>query len=377
MDDGRTGGFIETYVKWVEPWIDGPRSYHEWTAIMMLGTVSSDKIYIVQGDDKIHMNLYTLLIGDSSYMRKGSCIRQSVKLLNEVDPELICPTFSSTESFFGSDLKGLMPLGEFDMFLEHASKDYAKGFKSLITDLYEPLPSGAYKRKTRSENVQVIGHTNISIFGATALSWIRDRIRPNDFMGGFLPRFCPVLETKRDREIIRIRPKADEAMKENLVRFLRELHGELKGEIDTRGYINKYDEWGRNFELEIKDTPNEELLSPYYTRLEGVMHKLTVLNHISNCFNSDSPYYYFPDVKAFSEAKTHVIALSHNVRELLQLLPLSKDRREQERHRIKEYLRKNGITNRSEFLQNAVKCSGKELTWHLERLRRSYSIRYL
>lgn len=73
-------GWIDEYINLVEPTTEAPDSFHFACGMTMLGACIGRRVALFHSSERLHPNLYTLLIGPSGRARKDTAIKRSLAL---------------------------------------------------------------------------------------------------------------------------------------------------------------------------------------------------------------------------------------------------------------------------------------------------------
>lgn len=124
--------FVERYVAWAQEVTDAPREFLEAGALACLSAAAGRSLRL---NSRIYANLWLVLIGESSIMRKSTAISLARTLCEEagipVFPDRITP-----ESFYetlAANPQGLFALGELGGWLGSLARNYALGLKQDVT----------------------------------------------------------------------------------------------------------------------------------------------------------------------------------------------------------------------------------------------------
>lgn len=93
-------GFVERYTAWASSVLDAPVQYHRSCAVSILATVLSPHIRVRFGHGVIKPNLWLMILGPSTMMRKSASMDKAIDFLEEVDPEAKMSGDSSPEGIF-------------------------------------------------------------------------------------------------------------------------------------------------------------------------------------------------------------------------------------------------------------------------------------
>ncbi len=273
-------GLLREYLDYAEPLTDAPVAYHLFVGLSVLAVTVSNRVWLPFGAQRIYPNLYTVLLGPTSFYRKSSAIAIGRGLLDNFDEHLILPDEFSRERLYeklASKPQGLLIWSEFGGALENFNREYMLGTKEFFSDLFDCRPK--YRRELRGNQVYEITNPCISILSASTPSWLQSRIREADILGGFFPRFLyvsPGLKTKW----LAIPPPPDKSREARLLMGLRKLK-DLTGEVDLGQTCAAYESWVRNTEGDILKHGDSDFLAGFYARLSIYALKLAILYHVA------------------------------------------------------------------------------------------------
>lgn len=350
------GDFINQYIKYASKITDAPLIYHEVVGLLLLATITEGRITF-RG---INTNLYTVLVGKSTIMRKSVSINIGVKILYKIDSGLIIPSDFSPEAFFdrlAADPRGLIYWSEFGQFLSISGRSYMAGIKEVITDLFD-CPEER-KRILRKSEI-IIRNPYLCIATATTKAWIKVDI--NDLIGGFLGRFIFINAepSEKDRDYI-VPPESDKEGEAKIINKLIELR-QLEFEMFLSGEAEAlYKEFKEGFSKEIETINDEKGETSFLGRLEIYVLKLAMLYQISeNPQNEIGERAMERAIKLVTRAKRDILELLEN--------QLGNSQFENDRQRVLNFIRKNRLVDRTTLMRNMRNISKKYLDKILETL---------
>ena len=274
--------FVESYKNWALQISDAPAKYQELMALSVIATVLGRHVYLKWGNTNIYPNLFIVLIGKSTVMRKTYCLNMAKNIIRKFNSELILPSDFSPEALFNllsEKPTGLISWSEFGAFLISTVKTYQAGIKEFLTDAFECPDILNKKLVSKSYTIE---NLCLNIITATTLHWFIDRITEADTMGGFLGRFVFMPCSKEDKNGWLYMPQPEPVNLSNmLVKDLKEI-SELKGEIK----ISKEAEillikWLNRHEEEIWSMDDSKGISGFYARISDYLYKFAILYEIS------------------------------------------------------------------------------------------------
>ena len=249
LDYDPSGGFLRNFCEYVEPITDAPAVYYPVAGLVTLSAIVGRNVTARFGPQRIVPNQFVCILGQSSLFRKSTMITIAQQLIQAVRPESVLPNEFTPERLL--ELLQKTPVGFFGWkeltgYLARASRDYMSGAKEILMELYD-CPD-EYRREIKSSSVRV-QHSAISIFSASATTWLSEQLKGPDLRSGFLNRFCFVLAERKTR-FLDIPPPPDMGVKNRLVKELHEI-GEIRGDVDFSAIQPSYRAWLKDHEEEI------------------------------------------------------------------------------------------------------------------------------
>jgi len=280
------GDFVESYKNWALQISDAPAKYQELMALSIIATVLGRQAYLKYGVHNLYPNLFIVLLGKSTIMRKSACLNMAKTIIKKFNPDLILPKEFSPEALFNllSDKpEGLISWSEFGSFLISTTKNYQAGIKEFLTEAFD-CPEVLNKKLV--DKSYTIEDVYINIITATTLHWFIDRITEADTLGGFLGRFIFVPCKLEDKNGWYYIPQPEPVNISNmLLADLKKISG-IKGEItiseEAKTILIK---WLRRHEDELEIIDDSKGISGFYARLSDYILKFATLYEISG-FNS-------------------------------------------------------------------------------------------
>lgn len=275
-------GFIKNYIDIVSETTDAPKVFHLFGAYSLLSAIAGNLVYIPFGHSELNLNVWVVLIAPSSLFRKTTALTTARSYLwsNDFSKSLVLPNEFSPEAFVSglqNNPTGTLFVSEFGGFLSMLQKDYMSSTKELLTDLYDSPKR--YIRKLKNHTVE-IENPAISIFGATTLNWLLDRIKENDWQGGFLTRFLFVPVTVKEKTIAW--PKSPSfkqtTILNNQLKNIYEYLNNKRQVLDSKEIKKPFESWATRFEEQVA---GNEQITPFAARLEIYALKLAALNALA------------------------------------------------------------------------------------------------
>jgi hypothetical protein len=165
-------------------------------ALFHLAVAADKKFYIVLAGDEVYPTVYIMMLGDSSLARKTTVVSRTKKVLEHVDPEITIrriPNEFSPEAFI-EHMSGFQHApwirDEAAGALSAMTRDYMKGFKDSLMELYDCSPiSRKLRTKKNTETTFDVSDPYLNIFWATTPASFAANTTLNDTLSGFLARF--------------------------------------------------------------------------------------------------------------------------------------------------------------------------------------------
>jgi len=275
--------WLEDYETWAGKATDAPQIFHRWAAYMTAASVMGRRLGFKFGAFDVYPNLYVLLLAPSSSFRKTTVLNLSKRVASATGMSASLSCDGSPEGFI-EDLKdhphGTLYLSEMASLLVAFEREYSSALKPLLTDLYD-CPD-EYRRRLRREEVNVLKPC-LSIFGASVLDWILDRMRGEQFTGGFLARFVMVAANRKERTE-GFPPPLDIVEQNRLVARLKEaVDCTNRSTVSTAwatipdSLKDEFRLWAKRFERHDRSP----ILSAFVTRLQVTALKLALIEEVT------------------------------------------------------------------------------------------------
>jgi len=337
--------FISQYIRYASKLTDAPPIYHEVVGLILLATITEGKVKF----RNINANIYAVLVGKSTIMRKSASIDIGNKILYKIDKNLIIPPDFSPEAFIDrleANSKGLIYWSEFGQFLSASGRSYMVGIKETITDLFD-CPEER-KKILRNREI-IIKNPYICIVTATTKAWMK--VDKKDLVGGFLSRyiFINAEPSEKDRNYL-IPPGPDvegEIKIMDMLKKLRKLKFEIR--LSTRA-VELYKKFKESFSKEMEAINDEKGESGFLGRLEIYALKLAMLYQISEKTQK------IIRQRAMGRAIKLVRRAKADILELLEN-QLGNSPFENERQRVLSLIKKKGMISRTKLMQGLKSIS--------------------
>lgn len=282
-------GLIYDYVATFEPTTEAPRQYHVAAALALVSMAVGRDAWIELAG-QLHLNLYLLILGPSTEVRKSTAIGQAERVLRQaaerhpeqfeeswilpsgtVSPEALVLRLANVD-------RGLLVLDEFARLLAGAqSKRYMADLKELLTEVYRCWSPG---RLAREKPIDA-GPCFLSLIGATTRSRFEEEITAEDIGSGFLGRFLLVYAHSTDRVLAwppAPDPQAVNGIVDQLAEIAATVRGEIRFEEDAKAAITA---WYTTRRRELAEADDAERALPIFFRLDATVRKLAALFEIA------------------------------------------------------------------------------------------------
>lgn len=262
-----------------------PLEFHPFVFLTMISAIIGDKVYFIEGTDKIYPNLWTLLIGESSVSRKSSAIRPALSTLEKMDSIKLLSSRGSPEGIFEEIVKndgvGLLSHSELGSLLGGLKKDYMRGLTEDFCEYYDPL--GAKLKKKLISKDSFIAHLAISWIACTTQTSLSQHVTASDdrIASGFLPRFNIVFGTTITDDLVPFRPPKEQAKQDTLLKKLTDLSIRLgKSPVEftfSQEAVQVFSTWYNDKRREMTDNPPDGVVGYFWTRALEVAKKYAAI----------------------------------------------------------------------------------------------------
>ncbi len=226
--------WLDEYLGYTSVYTDAPPEFHRFIGLSMVGSAIGDKCFYQSGDHTLYPNIWLIILGNSTFMRKSTSLRFGKNILMRHYPTRVYPNEYSIEKLL-EILKehriGTFFHFEFISFMNLLNRDYMAGMKNLFTELFD-VPE-TFIRKTKQMEIN-IERPVISMIAATTNSWFLERVQESDLDGGFLPRFLfvPAISKPKFKLPIKMDMKDKEEVAHNLAELVTTVAVDINGEHD-------------------------------------------------------------------------------------------------------------------------------------------------
>lgn len=310
-------GIFQTYREAVQGTTEAPGQYHFGVLATIVGIIIGRACYLYHAGE-LYPNFYTAIVGPSGKSRKTTATNLCMRILGDVDPNVIVLRgLSSPEGLIGilqvpaeEELEDLpeheqqraasvMPVAsyegyralifcnEFASLLKKAKNEATSGIIQALTDLYDcpfTLDNPTRHRPLRAER------PTGAMIALSTTEWLERNLTPEDVFGGFGNRFCfynytPIEPIPRPQ-------KPDGALIERIISKLvsirqqkrKERQIEYSFDSETEKVVDEWyiDRWYREYETDVVAVISERIdvhvrkLALLYAILENDLDDTTI-----------------------------------------------------------------------------------------------------
>ena len=193
-------GFVEEFTRWAARKTDAPPYTLQAAGLMALSLAAGDGV-VLQGlfsDNPVHMNLYVLIVGPSTVLRKSTVLgyvsdlmpetvqgNNLVTTLDDVSPQALNKTLGQNGATKRPTLLNLDEVaGVFEVQKRQGS--YMKGFDKILMKAYDHAPIHVLRAQS---TLDVPTGAFVSVMGASTPEPLFAVLEADDVESGLLPRF--------------------------------------------------------------------------------------------------------------------------------------------------------------------------------------------
>lgn len=341
--------FIKEYQDYGCKLTDADPIFHLAVSLALIAAAVGNRIWFWFGDKKLFLNLFLLLLGDSSQTRKTTCLNIGKSILHHTKPDAIFINEGSYEKILALLSKfpaGIFFYNEFMSLISMISRDYNIALKSFFTDIFDGCD--IYRRQTMGGSDVEIENPAVSIAAASTIEWFQSRLPEDDYRGGFIVRFLTV-QGRRKGPLIPLPPPVDQDQKGMLIKELKRLAsitGVAKLSDEAR---QLHDAWYINH----SNNMGAFKFAAFFSRLQGYLIKISII------FELASSHSLVVSGDAMREAVSFIDQVALDLRRLQNDdLVFSKGQRHIKI--VKQYLDGRGRVPRSKLL-TSTRLSAREL----------------
>lgn len=260
--------FLCEYVESISKITDAPQCFILFSGLALLSAVLNH--FYFSWVNPTHLNLYILLLAQSTTERKSTLIDIAYDYLKEVGriaPEptsLIYPSIFSPEAFFDElegRKRGIILWRELNTVKALFSKTYGKGLPSLFTNIWD---GRSVSQRFKKEGFRKVDDPVVSILCGGIGEWLVEGLRRLDFQGGLWTRFLfvPVAPRKIDYRL-----PGSFTLNSEIISELRRLIALPPGAMDIEAIKPAINHWMVEITKE-KQALGDAIAETFYNKLE-------------------------------------------------------------------------------------------------------------
>jgi len=274
-------GFLKNYIDTFSEITDTPKSFLFWGAMTTLATILGKNMFVNWETRRLYPNIWCVFLAPSGF-RKGTGIDIPIKLLWNIDTDLLLPSIGSEEGLTkslaigkaGARETGFIRWQEFNKILKSwNTKGSWFASQDFFTNLWDSKP---FKKKLSKEEF-IVGETAVSFLSACIPSSFSKYFTIDDLDSGFFGRVY--LITCKEKEKYLPRPPAiAEVDLEKIVselEIIRNKYDEQDISLEEIGL--DFDKWALN----INKNREKGYLDAFYSRIETHCIKLAMIYEAS------------------------------------------------------------------------------------------------
>ena len=292
-------GFVERYCAWGKSRGDAAPEYHVAGAFTILSGLLCGAVQLPTSYGILYINLWFMLLADTTLTRKTTAIDQAMDLLVDVDPDVVLATDGSIEGLLSAlalrtGRPSIFWRDEFTGLIEQMKKrDYYAGMAEMFTKLYD----GKYQKRILRKEIIEVRSPRLIIFCGGIFSRMAQLLDYSYVESGFFPRFITITAEADVTQLRALGPMTtrNDTARQDLLKELQNMRKAYEGKmtIITMGipvevpkvWDAVLDEatWQRYNELENLllakglESDGADLLTPTYDRLAKNILKASVL----------------------------------------------------------------------------------------------------
>lgn len=228
--------WIHRYVQYAKDCTDAPHDYHEAYAIMLLSLLTQGlSLDISTTPGGIRTNLYMLIYGKSSVMRKSTAMKLAKDVLNRVVggvmlPENFTPGGLEEEMAKRSAQPAILFVDEFAGIMDRMHhQSYMAGTRSFLLTVHGHEDWRYVRREKKGhEDAWEVKDPHLCIVGNLTTAFM-SRMKIEDIEDGFLARFAIIgPQDKPERMTLRDLQPGDPGKRLDIANALRDIHTKAK-----------------------------------------------------------------------------------------------------------------------------------------------------
>ncbi len=228
--------WIHKYVQYAKDCTDAPHDYHEAYAVMLLALLTQGlRLEVSTTPGGIRTNLYMLIYGKSSVMRKSTAMKLAKDVLNRVIggvmlPENFTPGGLEEEMAKRSSQPAILFVDEFAGIMDRMHhQSYMAGTRSFLLTVHGHENWRYVRREKKGkEDCWEVNDPHLCIIGNLTTAFM-SRMKIDDVEDGFLARFAIIApQDKPERMSLRDLQPADPGKRMDIANELQAIHKRAK-----------------------------------------------------------------------------------------------------------------------------------------------------
>jgi len=274
-------GFLKDYIETFSEITDTPKSFLFWGAMTVLATVLGKNVFVNWETRRLYPNIWSVFLAPSGF-RKGTGIDIPVKLLWELDKDLLLPSIGSEEGLTkalaigqaGGRETGFIRWQEFAKILRSwNTKGSWVASQEFFIDLWDSKPF----RKKLSKEEYIVGETSVSFLSACIPASFSRYFTVEDLELGFFGRVYLITCLEKEK-YLPIPPAVNETDIKRLVRELEDIRDKYNEKFISQRLIEEdFIKWALN----IYKNREPGYLNAFFSRIETHCIKLAMLYEAS------------------------------------------------------------------------------------------------
>jgi hypothetical protein len=220
IDVSKLNGFYKKYLEAFKETTDAPIEFIFTALLSSLGAAISLSRWITWGSKKIYPNIWTMLVGSSTLVRKSTSLNTGLHFNLIFDSEFPDRNYKLPEdgslsaflSVLAIEKNGVLKHSEVATLLNIMSKGFNVSMKAIFTDFFD-VP-GTYKIHLKGEDNIVLERPIFSLATATTPTWLKKSLSYDDWESGFPARFLYCYRNRKDQSIPIPRPPDEKMIKQ-------------------------------------------------------------------------------------------------------------------------------------------------------------------
>lgn len=287
MPELEPGTWIYDYVAVHEPLTDAPLQYHAALAWGLLSCILTGQFHLKFQGDKLHPNLWILIIGPAGTSRKSTCLKFAKRVVAQIRSGIQLSERFSTEGLImelemlkdDGHKAGLSVLNEFSLLLTLLDRDFASGSAEILCSLYD---GAAVSYATKKDGRAFIEEMPLSILGATTMQSINQSVGPKRsaiMRGGFWSRICPVVFAGLPDKSLPMPPNPDQQKYDAMIKTIGRLsllEGRCELSLDA---VNIYRDFYYGIQKEASKSTSD-MITSVIARQQISALKIAICNEV-------------------------------------------------------------------------------------------------